>query len=142
MWADTLLADERAHLLRVIVWAGASVLLGTALVAGVRFRGGRTDFLERFGLLTALGGGAELVLGLSALSTLTLRDVAGATRLDRMLWLRIGVECGVILAGFALVLAAWRPSRRAGLMGDAVAMIVQGAALALLDLLLAAQISR
>ena len=31
MWADTLADAERAHLLRLLVWSGASVLAGTAL---------------------------------------------------------------------------------------------------------------
>jgi len=142
MWADTLLAAERAHLLRLIAWAGACVLLGTALLALLRVRGQRSDLLDRFGLFTALAGGTELVLAAWVLHGLELRDLAGATRLDRMLWLRIGLESGVILAGAVLLFAARRPVWRTGLMGGAIAMVVQGTALALLDLLLAAQISR
>ena len=137
-----MLAAERAHLLRLLAWAGACVLLGTALLALLRVRGRRTQLLDRFGLLTALAGGLELAVAGWALRSLELRDLASATRLDRMLWLRIGLEGGVILTGAALLFAAWRPVRRTGLMGGAIAMVVQGTALALLDLLLAAQISR
>lgn len=33
MWADTVLAAERARLLQLLAWGAANLLLGTALLA-------------------------------------------------------------------------------------------------------------
>jgi hypothetical protein len=46
------------------------------------------------------------------------------------------------MVGAALALAGWRLGRRLGLVGAGVGVIVQGSALLVLDLVLAAQISR
>ena len=47
-----------------------------------------------------------------------------------------------LLVGSALLVLGWRLARRMGLVGAGLAVIIQGAALALLDLVLAGQISR
>jgi len=142
MWADTLLAMERAHLIRLIVWGGASLLIGTALLGLLRVRGHRSALLDNFGIQTAAWGGIELALALSRLHQLALRDLAGATRLDRILWLNIGLDVGYVIVGITVLVLGWRLARRIGLVGAGLAVIVQGLALALLDLVLAGQISR
>ena len=63
MWADTLLAVERAHLIRLIVWGGASLLVGSALLGVMRVRGHRSALLDHFGIQTAAWGGIDLALG-------------------------------------------------------------------------------
>ena len=70
------------------------------------------------------------------------RDLASATRLDRILWLNIGLDAGYVLVGITLIVVGWRMGRRLGLVGAGMGVVVQGGALALLDLVLAAQISR
>jgi hypothetical protein len=142
MSADTLLALERAHLLRLVVWGGASLLVGSALLALLRVRRARSSLLEHFGIQTALWGAIDLTLALSGLGRLELRDFAGATRLDRFLWLNVGLDAGYVMVGLTLLTIGWRVLRRPGLVGAGLAIIVQGSALALLDLLLAGQISR
>jgi hypothetical protein len=142
MWADTLLAIERAHLMRLVVWGGASVLVGSALLGLMRIRGHRSALLDHFGIQTAAWGAIDLVLALTGLQRLELRDLAGATRLDRFLWLNIGLDVGYVLVGITLVVLGWRLARRMGLIGAGMAVIVQGSALAVLDLVLAGQISR
>src|SRR5947199_7704461 len=102
MWADTLLAAERAHLLRLALWGGASLLLGTAVVAMLRIGRPRSSLLEHFGIQTAVWGAIELAMALVAQRSLALRDLAGATRLDRMLWLNIGLDVGYILVGLSV----------------------------------------
>jgi hypothetical protein len=82
------------------------------------------------------------VLALLGLRALALRDLASATRLDRFLWLNIGLDAGYVMVGLTLLIGGWRLARRAGLMGAGIAIVVQGLALALLDLVLANQISR
>ena len=142
MWADTLLAMERAHLIRLTVWGGASLLIGTALLGLLRLRGHRSDLLDHFGIQTAAWGGIELALALGLFHQLELRDLAGATRLDRILWLNIGLDGGYVMVGITLLVLGWRLARRMGFVGAGLAVIVQGLALALLDLVLAGQISR
>ena len=142
MWADTLLAVERAHLIRLTVWGGASLLVGSVLLGLMRVRGHRSALLEHFGLQTTVWGAIELALALMGSRHLELRDLAGATRLDRFLWLNIGLDVGYVMVGMTLLVLGWRMARRMGLVGAGMAVVVQGSALALLDLVLANQISR
>ena len=46
------------------------------------------------------------------------------------------------MVGMTLLVFGWRMARRMGLVGAGLAVVVQGSALALLDLVLANQISR
>jgi len=142
MWADTLLAAERAHILRLLVWGAGGVLVGTALLAWLHHGGRRSSLLSHFGIQTVGWGAAELAFGAIALGTLSTRDLAAATRLDRLLWLNIGLDAGYVLVGATLLVIGSRLGRRLGMMGAGLAVIVQGIALALLDLVLASQISR
>ena len=142
MWADTLLAAERAHLLRLVAWGAASLLVGTALYAWLLVRGRRSALLSHFAIQTGAWGAAELAFVALSFATLAARDVAGATRLDRVLWLNIGLDAGYVLVGLALAITGWRLGRRLGLVGAGLGIVVQGAALALLDLMLAIHISR
>ena len=142
MWADTLLAAERAHLIRLIVWGGASVLVGSTLLGLMRLRAHRSALLEHFGIQTMAWGAIELVLALTGFQRLELRDLASATRLDRFLWLNIGLDVGYVMVGMTLIVLGWRMVRRLGPVGAGMAVVVQGSALALLDLVLANQISR
>jgi hypothetical protein len=142
MWADTLLASERAHLLRLMLWGATSVLVGTALLAWV-LRGGRQSALLRhFAIQTAAWGGIDLMLAGLSYGSLPMRDIGSATRLDRILWLNIGLDAGYVLVGLTLGLVGWRLGRRLGLVGAGIGVLVQGTALAVLDLVLAAHISR
>ena len=142
MWADTLQQLERAHLVRLLVWGGASLLVGSALLALLRLRGQRSSLLFHFGLQTALWGSIDIVLALIGLQRLGLRDLAGATRLDRFLWLNIGLDAGYVMVGLTLLVFGWRAPQRPGLVGAGLAVITQGSALAILDLVLAGQIAR
>jgi hypothetical protein len=142
MWADTLLAAERAHLMRLVVWGAASILVGTALLAWLRIGTRRSPLLEHFAIQTVAWGAVDLALSAVAYGSLGPRDLAGATRLDRVLWLNMGLDVGYVLVGLTLLATGWRLDRRAGLIGAGIGIIVQGMALLLLDLLLTAQISR
>jgi hypothetical protein len=142
MWADTLLAAERAHVLRLLVWGGGSALAGTALLAWLYVGRRRSALLEHFGIQTAAWGAVVLALGVVARVALAPRDLAAATRLDRLLWLNVGLGAGYALVGITLVVVGWRLGRRLGLIGAGLAVVLQGIALALLHLVLAGQISR
>jgi hypothetical protein len=142
MWADTLEAAERAHLLRLVAWGGASLLVGTTLIVFLRVGRQRSSLLDQFGIQNAAWGTVEVLVAGLGLRSLSIRDLASATRLDRLVWFSIGLEAGAVLVGITLMLAGWRVARRPGLVGAGLGVIVQGAALAVLDLVLAAQISR
>ena len=142
MWADTLEIAERAHLLRLLVWSAVSVMMGTALFAWLRVGARRSDLLRHFAIQTAAWGVVEALVAALLLGQLAPRDIAAATRLDRVLWLNIGLDAGYVLLGGTLVVVGTRLGRRLGLIGAGMGVIVQGLALALLDLMLASQISR
>jgi hypothetical protein len=142
MWADTLLAAERALLLRLLAWGALSVLAGTAILAWLRLRGRSSVLLEQFAVQMAAWGVLELAFVALSWRSLAPRDLSSATRLDRLLWLNAGLDMGYILVGAALAIAGWRLGRRLGLVGAGIGVVVQGAALLLLDLMLASQISR
>jgi hypothetical protein len=142
MWADTLETLERAHLLRLLVWGAASVLAGTAILAWLRVGSRQSALLKHFAIMSGAWGTLALAMGLALWTQLATRDVAGATRLDRLLWLNIGLDAGYVLVGLTLIIIGWKAVQRLGLVGAGLAVVVQGFALALLDLVLAAQISR
>jgi hypothetical protein len=142
MWADTLQAAERAHLLRLFAWAAASILCGTGLLAFLRVRGHSSGLLRHFAMQSAAWGAAIALFAAWQLRLLAPRDVGSATRLDRALWLYIGLDMGAIAVGITLVVLGWRAGRRMNLLGAGMGVIVQGCALVLLHLMIAAQISR
>jgi hypothetical protein len=133
VWSDSLLAAERAHLLRLIAWGAASVLLGTLVVMLIALRRAESPLLRWFGGMTAAWGAAELALAAVAWRGLALRDVAGFTRLDRLLWLNVGLDVGFVAVGVTLAVLGWRLGRRLGLVGSGAAVVTQGLALLLLD---------
>lgn len=142
MWADTLLAAEQAHLLRLAVWAAGSVLLGTALLAGLRLRGHRSPLLFHFALQTAAWGAVDLAIVWAARGSLVLRDLSSARRLERFLWLNTGLDAGYAAVGVTLAVAGWSLGRRLGAVGAGIGIVIQGLALLLLDLVIADQLAR
>lgn len=138
MYADTLLQLERAHLLRLVIWAAASVLAGSAVLALVSARRPPSPLLLHFGAQTAVWGVAIAAWAAIWWHDLAMRDLAAATRLDRLLWLGLGLDIGAVAVGATMAVAGWRWGRRAGAVGAGVGILVQGLALAVLDAGLAA----
>jgi hypothetical protein len=118
------------------------MLAGTAILAWLRVGGRHSSLLLHFAIQAALWGAVSGAIGLVLSSRLATRDLAAATRLDRFLWLNIGLDVGYVLVGATLVTVGLKLGRRLGLVGAGVGVVVQGCALGVLDLLLAAQISR
>lgn len=141
-WADTLFAAERVHLLKLGVWSLSSIVAGTILLAVLRVRSLTSPLLRHFATQMLAWGAALAVVMVWGRSSLELRDLAGAVSLDRALWFRTGLEVGAIGVGLALAAAGWSSGRRLGLVGAGLGVIVQGAALALLDLQLAVHLIR
>jgi hypothetical protein len=152
MWSDTLLVAERSHLLRLIVWGAGSVLAGSLLLVTLLVaarRGGGSDgaaaaaaspdggapspLLLHFAIQTAAWGAIDLAIALAGWRGLAMRDVDGATRLDRLLWLNAGLDVGYVAVGVTLAVAGWLLGRRLGAVGAGLGVVVQGAALLVLD---------
>jgi hypothetical protein len=142
VWADQVLAFERAHLARVLLWGGASLV--TALGCWAFWRSRRLDvpLLRHFAIQTGAWGAIDILLALAARPGLALRDYDGVTRLDRFLWFNCGLDVGYIGVGVALAWCGWRLARSRGLVGAGLGIGIQGAALLLLDLRIVALLSQ
>lgn len=142
MWADALLVAERHHVLRLAVWGAACVLVGTLLVLALTVRRVRSPLLLHFAIQTGAWGLVTLVIALVASRGLAYRDLDGFTRLDRFLWLNLGLDVGYVAVGVTLAVAGWRLGRRLGLVGAGAGVVVQGLALLVLDAWLVSVIQR
>jgi hypothetical protein len=111
LFADSLFQLEHDFLLRLAIWAHISVLAG-----------------------------ALLLLWLTRRSERSPRDLAGATRLDHLLWLAVGLDLGGVAVGVTLAASGWYAGRRLGLVGAGLGIIVQAAAFLVLDGRLLAQL--
>jgi len=142
VWADTVLSAERQYVARLLAWAALSIIAATAIAVVLAARHIKSPVLKHFAVQL---GGWGFVLGLvgaMAWHGLHLRDLAGATRLERATWMRVGFDVGVI--GMGAVLAAssrWFGRNMAG-MGAGAGLAVQGAALLVIDLQLVSAVSR
>ena len=142
MWADQVLAFERAHLARLLLWGVASALTGASCWAYLRVRRLELPLLQHFAIQTAAWGAINALLALAARPQLALRDYDGVTRLDRFLWLNCGLDVGYIAVGVTLAACGWRLARSRGLAGAGIGVMMQGSALLLLDLRLVALLSQ
>ena len=136
MWSDSLLVAERAHLLRLLAWGAGSVLAGTALLLVVTLRRGTpggAPLLTNFAIQCAAWGTIDLAIAAVAWRGLAERDLAAATKLDRLLWLNMGLDVGYVAVGITLAVIGWLLGRRLGLVGAGLGVVVQGLALVALD---------
>jgi hypothetical protein len=126
MWSDTLLTAERAQLLRLTIWSALSIVTGTSILALLAVRRLRSALLSGFAF-QMLGWGIALIAwcGIS-LHALAPRDLAAATRLQRLVWMASGLDLGIIGIGLTLAIATRQ-------RGVGVGIAVQGAALLVLD---------
>lgn len=132
MWADTLLAAERAHLLHLLAWGAASITAGTALVLVVMVRRWSSELLFHFAVQMATWGGAILLRTGFGWSRVGLRDLSGFTGLDRSLWLAVGLDVGCVGVGLTLAVAGWTLGRRLAAVGAGAGVMTQGLGLLLL----------
>jgi hypothetical protein len=150
MWSDVVLQIERLHVLRLLFWAAASVVAGTALLVMSVAQGRGSTLIRHFAGVCAALGAAELILGAIEYQRLALRDLAGATRLERVAWLQVGLYLGMAAVGLTMWVISRRVASRAHsppeatlpTVGGGIAVALHGLALATLQLLLVAAISR
>ena len=142
VWADTLLHAEQQHLLRLLLWAALSTVAATAIATTVAVRRLRSPLLTHFALQLALWG---IVIGVIAgieWHGLHLRDLSASARLERLLWLNIGLDVGFVGMGVVLGVSGRILSRNYAAVGAGVGIILQGLALLLIDLQFASIVSR
>jgi len=142
MWSDTVLAAERSHLIRVVIWSVTSAVLGTTFVAIIAGRRMSAPIALWFAIQTLVWGSVELIVAAARWSALSMRDVSGATRLDRLTWFAIGIDVGIVAAGITAVLMARRLTRNLGAVGGGLGVVVQGLGLLVLDLTFASILAR
>jgi len=142
MWADQVLAFEKAHLARLLIWAVASVVTGLGCWVYARAQQENQPFLRHFAIQTGAWGAIDALLALGARPGLALRDYGGLTNLDRFLWFNCGLDVGYIAVAITLALCGWKLAKSRALLGAGVAIGIQGAALLLLDLRLAALLTQ
>ncbi|HTE47940.1 MAG TPA: hypothetical protein VK636_22045 [Gemmatimonadaceae bacterium] len=75
-------------------------------------------------------------------SRVQMRDVSGAARLERVLWLNLGLDAGYVAIGAVLALSAWMLARRLAGVGAGIGIAIHGLALLAIDLQFAAVASR
>jgi hypothetical protein len=142
MWADQVLAFERAHVARLLLWGAASLVTGLGCWAFWSIKRVDSALLRHYAVQTGAWGAVDIVLALAARPTLALRDYDGVTSLDRFLWFNCGLDVGYIAVGITLAWCGWKLAKSKGLVGAGLGVITQGAALLLLDLRLAALLSQ
>ncbi|MBC8086487.1 MAG: hypothetical protein H7Z40_04425 [Phycisphaerae bacterium] len=133
MWADTLLNLEQGHLQRLGLWAVASVVVGALMLLMLQ-RKADAGFLRHFAMQFVGWGLIDGALVAWAWNGLALRDFASATQLQKFLWLNVGLDVGYVAVGITLALTAWVLGKRLGALGAGVGVVVQGAALFVLDM--------
>ena len=141
MWSDTLFGAERTHLIRLVLWAATSVVMGTGIVATLAVRRMTAPILLWFGIQSLAWGLVELALTAIGFHGLAMRDVAGATRLDRLTWFTVGLDAGIVATGVALIIIAWLFGRRLGAVGAGLGIVVQGLGLLVMNLTFASLLS-
>lgn len=142
MFADDLLRAEQMHLFRLLIWGGGSVLVGTLIFVVLAWRRPGATILRHFATQTVVWGVLEIGYVAVAWHGVRMRDLAGATRLDRLLWFNLGLDLGAVAVGATIGLLGWAQGRRLNLAGTGIGVIVQGAALFLINAQLVSAISR
>ena len=142
MWSDTLLVAERTQLIRLVLWAMTSAVLGTALVTIITLRRLAAPIIRGFAIQTMVWGVLEVMAAVVRWQMLAMRDVSSARRLDHLTWFTVGLDVGIVGVGVTALVVAWLSRQRLNLTGAGLGIIVQGLGLLVLDLTFASTIAR
>jgi uncharacterized protein DUF6992 len=128
--------------LRLFLLAGVSIVAGTAVATMLVARRERSRLLQHFAIQMAAWGLAVAIFAGVSWAGLHMRDVSGAARLERFVWMSVGFDAGVVAVGATLAIVGYVMVRSAATLGAGTAIVIQGLSLFLLDLHFAALISR
>ncbi|HEY4132476.1 MAG TPA: hypothetical protein VGM50_17830 [Gemmatimonadaceae bacterium] len=142
MWADTFLRAEQQYLLRLFLWAGLSIVAATIVAVMLAARRVRSPLLTHFAIQMGVWGAAIAIFAAVWWTKLHIRDLGGATIVERFAWASVGLDVGLVALGATLAATGHRLARSMAVMGAGTAIVVQGLSLFLLDLHFAALISR
>lgn len=145
MWADSFLRAEQQHVLLLLVWSALSVLAGTTITLLLAAQQRASILLANFAKQLALWGLVIAVVVVLERRGLRLRDVASATRVEHLLWMRIGFDVGIVGMGTILTIAGRRLAAgrgAVGAVGAGIAIAVHGTALFIVDAHFASMVSR
>jgi hypothetical protein len=134
MWADTLQSLEQQYFLKLLIWGGASVLIGALILLIFRVARIRGPLATHFAAQCAIWGAAALLWAAYSYSRVPLRDYDSAASLARALWVIIALEAGAIVVGITFASFGWAQGRRIGAIGTGVGIVVQAGALLFLEL--------
>lgn len=142
VFADTIFRAEQQYLLRLLLWAGLSIIAGTAVLVLLTVRRLRSPLLRHFAVQMTVWGAAIGIFAGARWPSVHVRDLSDAARFERLIWLTIGLDAGVVGIGCMLAACAWLLARRIGPLGAGLGIVVQGLALLVIRLQLAAIVSR
>jgi hypothetical protein len=136
MWADTLQTLEQQHYLQLLVWGGASVLIGTLILIVFQLFRLKAPLATHFAAQCTVWGIGALAWAAYSRQSVPLRDYDDASSLAHFLWIAIALEAGAIVLGITFAAFGWFYGRRFGSVGTGIGVIVQAGALLFLDLVL------
>jgi hypothetical protein len=142
MWSDTLLLAERTQLIRLVLWAMTSAVVGTVLVTILTLRRLAAPIIRGFAVQTLVWSALEVMAAVVRWQMLAMRDVSSARRLDHLTWFTVGLDVGIVGVGVTALVVAWLSRQRLNLTGAGLGIIVQGLGLLVLDLTFASTIAR
>lgn len=141
MWSPALYGVERSHLLQLLVWSAASLVIGATVVALLRARRDRAPLVMWFAIGMALCGAVESCFALLQWRGLSERDYAGALRLTTHVHLAMIAELWLVAGASVLLWAGLALLKRLDLMGIASALAAHGGVLFVLDRLFLARLT-
>jgi hypothetical protein len=142
MWSDTLLLAERTQLIRLVLWAMTSAVVGTVLVTILTLRRLAAPIIRGFAIQTLVWSALEVMAAVVRWQMLAMRDVSSARRLDHLTWFTVGLDGGIVGVGVTALVVAWSSGRRLDVTGAGLGIIAQGLGLLVLDLTFASTIAR
>lgn len=141
MWSPALYAVERVHLLQLLVWGAASLLVGACVIAALRLRRDRAPLAMWFAIAMTLCGAAESCFALIEWRGLGERDFAGALRLVTHVRLAIIADLWLLAGATVLLWAGVTLLKRLDVLGIAAALAAHGGVLFVLDRLFLARLT-
>lgn len=142
MWADSFLRAEQQHVLLLLLWGATTVLTATLIAIVLATQRRASSLLAQFATQLAVWGLAVAIVAGVEWHGIHLRDVASATRVERLLWMRIGFDVGIAGMGGVLAAVGRIAARSPRATGAGIAIILHGLALFAIDVQFASRVSR